>query len=186
MHTGAIAAGQLLVATQPGREGYFDRTVVLLLDHNPEGTIGVTLNLPGETATAELMEPFGAAASYPAVVFEGGPVNGEVVLALGEPATPESPPPGWQPVTTDIGVVDLAFPEELLSSSFANLRVFAGLSSWAPGQLEGELIRGSWFRTSALPSDVFGEPVGLWRRVLRRMGGTTGRWSTWAEDPSLN
>lgn len=185
-HSGAIAAGQLLVATQPGRGGYFDRSVVLLLEHTEDGTVGVCLHMPGDAPTAPALAPFAALAAPPAVVFEGGPVNSDIVLALGEPATPESPPPGWQQVDQGIGVVDLAFPGELLESSFSQLRIFNGLASWAPGQLEGELIRGSWFRSRATTEDVFGDPEHLWRRVLRRMGGTTGRWSTWADDPSLN
>ena len=34
--------------------------------------------------------------------------------------------------------------------------------------------------------EVFGMPEDLWRRVLRRMGGTPGRWSTWTDNPVLN
>jgi putative transcriptional regulator len=98
----------------------------------------------------------------------------------------EQPPPGWERVLGEVGVVDVNFPRELLETSFAQLRVFSGLSGWAPGQLEGELLRGSWFRTRASATDVFGEPSGLWRRVLRRMGGATGRWSTWTDEPRLN
>ena len=44
-HAGAIAVGQLLVATNPGRGGFFDRTVILLISHNDSGTIGLCLNL---------------------------------------------------------------------------------------------------------------------------------------------
>lgn len=170
----------MLVATQPGRGGYFDRTVVLLIEHQPEGTVGLCLNVESEVAAHS------ALTAYASGVSEGGPVNRDVIVALAEPATPESPPPGWERIASDIGVVDMSFPPELLHTSFTELRVFVGLSAWAPGQLEGELIRGSWFRTSVRSTDVFGDPDGLWRRVLRRMGGTTGRWSTWAEEPSLN
>ncbi|SDY65318.1 YqgE/AlgH family protein [Tessaracoccus flavus] len=185
-HTGALAAGQLLVATQPGRGGYFDRSVVLILEHNLEATVGVCLNLPTDTPVADVVAPFADKASVPAVIFEGGPVNNEIAVTLGEPATPESPPPGWQQIVGDIGVVDMSFPPELIDTSFAQLRVFVGLASWAPGQLEAELIRGSWFRSHARPEDVFGDPEGIWRRVLRRMGGGAGRWSTWSDDPTLN
>ena len=186
MHTGAVAVGQLLVATQPGRGGYFDRSVILLLEHNPEGTLGVCLNLLSDLPVSSIQEGFRDHMSPPVRVFEGGPVNPDVAIALGEPATPDSPPPGWERIVGDIGVVDLNFPTELMDTSFSHLRLFVGLSGWAPGQLESELIRGSWFRTRARPEDVFGPPEGLWRRVLRRMGGTAGRWSTWTDEPGHN
>ncbi len=186
MHTGAIAAGQLLVATEPGRGGYFDRSVVLLLEHNDDGTIGTVLTRLSPMPVSGVQDAFLEHMSPPVALFEGGPVNPDVVVALGEPATLSSPPPGWQPVTEDIGLVDLTFPPELIESSFRELRLFVGLSGWSPGQLESELIRGSWFRTKAHAEDVFGTPEGLWRRVLRRVGGAPGRWSTWTDDPTLN
>ena len=183
---GAVAVGQLLVATQPGRGGYFDRAVVLLIEHQPEGSVGLCLNMLSEIPVRNVLTDFTDLMPPPVGVFEGGPVNHEVVVALGEPASPDSPPPGWEQVTDDVGVVDVSFPSELLATSFTQLRVFVGLSAWAPGQLESELIRGSWFRTFVRPEDVFGDPTGLWRRVLRRIGGSTGRWSTWTEESALN
>lgn len=186
MHTGAVSVGQLLVATQPGRGGYFDRSVVLLIEHNHEGTVGVCLNVVSDLPPESLVAHLGSHLTPPQTLFEGGPVNLDVVIALGKPAAPESPPPGWERVVGDIGMVDLSYPDELIESSFTGLRAFVGLSAWSPGQLEGELIRGSWFRTGLRAEDVFGDPGGLWRRVLRRMGGLPGRWSTWAEKPGLN
>ncbi len=189
-HAGAVAVGQLLVATQPGRGGYFDRTVVLIIEHQSDAgggaTVGLCLNVMSEIPVGNVLSDYTDLMSPPVRVFEGGPVNQDVVVALGEPASLESPPPGWERISGDIGVVDVNYPSELLASSFTQLRVFVGLSAWSPGQLEGELIRGSWFRTQVRSEDVFGDPDGLWRRVLRRMGGTTGRWSSWTDDPSMN
>lgn len=185
-HTGAISVGQLLIATQPGRGGFFDSSVVLLIEHSPEGTVGLCLNIVATSVADEVRREVEVFNTPPGQVMAGGPVNLEVVVVLGEPANPEAPPPGWDRVIGDIGVVDINFPRELLDTSFNQLRAFIGLSCWAPGQLEGELIRGSWFRTTARTEDVFAEPVGLWRQVLRRMGGATGRWSTWTEEPGSN
>lgn len=191
-YAGPIAVGQLLVATEPGSDRFFDRAVVLLISNNDTGTIGLCLNRFPEDETvagsplAQVREHFGELLSPPREVMLGGPVNAEVVVVLGEPVAPEQPPPGWDRVLPGVGIVDVNFPRELLETSFVQLRVYSGLSGWAPGQLEGEILRGSWFRTKGHSIDVFGAPEGLWRRVLRRMGGTTGRWSTWAEEPRLN
>ena len=187
MQAGAIAVGQLLVATQPGSDGYFDRTVVLLIEHHAEATVGVCLNVEAdESMHGAFRSMLREVALPPLRLSEGGPVNRDALVTLAEPATPDSPPPGWDRISGDIGVVDASFPPELVASSFAQLRVFVGLSAWSPGQLEGELIRGSWFRSPVRHEDVFGDPADLWRRVLRRMGGATGRWSTWTEDSSQN
>ncbi|MDO5676649.1 MAG: YqgE/AlgH family protein [Propionibacteriaceae bacterium] len=186
MHTGAIAVGQLLVATQPGRGGYFDQSVVLLIEHHQEGTVGVCLNILSDLPVSAAAGQFETSLSHPPALFEGGPVNLDVVMVLGKPVSAGEPPPGWERIVGDIGLVDLSFPDELLESSFTGLRAFVGLSAWAPGQLEGELIRGSWFRTGVRGDDVFGNPDGLWRRVLRRMGGLPSRWSTWTDEPALN
>lgn len=185
-HTGAIAVGQLLMATQPGRDGYFDRSVVLIIEHSPMGTVGVCLSIVAEVVPDAIRAELAPFVTAPGRLMEGGPVNREVVVVLGEPATPESPPPGWEPLVGDVGMVDVNYPSELLSTSFAQLRAFIGLTAWAPGQLEGELIRGSWFRTKAHTQDVFSTPESLWRQVLRRTGGAPGRWSTWTENPEAN
>ena len=184
--TGEIATGQLLIATQPGRGGYFDRSVILLVDHRTEGTVGLCLNVGPPVPAESLVHDLGPHLRPLSDVWEGGPVSSEAVIVLGELATPGAAPPGWARVLGEVGVVDVQFPIELLDSSFAQLRAFAGVSSWAPGQLESELLRGAWFRAWGQSEDVFGHPDQLWRRVLRRMGGATGRWSTWTEEPEQN
>ena len=69
----------------------------------------------------------------------------------------------------------------------AGMRVFAGYSGWAPGQLDEELARGAWFRMPSRDEDIFtADPTSLWRRILRRHGGTPALLSTWPKDPELN
>ena len=58
MELGEPAAGQLLIATEPGRGGYFDRSVVLLLEHNEEGSLGVCLHRMGEVPMVDSLEHF--------------------------------------------------------------------------------------------------------------------------------
>ena len=149
MELGEPRAGQLLIATEPGRGGYFERSVVLLLDHNDEGSLGVCLHKVGEMDMVDSLEHFSDLLTPPAQLFEGGPVSGQTALGLAQVRNPWEEPPGWR-------------------------RVFA------------ELLRGSWFRTHALAEEIFGTPENLWRRVLRRIGGGPGTWSTWSEHPEWN
>lgn len=183
---GPPAAGQLLIATEPGKGGFFDRTVVLILEHNESGTLGVVLDKPSDIDMPPPLEPWTGLLSPPAVPFIGGPVNEQAVVALAQLANPEISPPGWRPILGDVGLVDLDTPVELVDGAFAHMRLFIALSGWEAGQLEGELIRGSWFRTVARAEEIFGLPDDLWRRVLRRLGGVAARWSTWTSIPVFN
>lgn len=185
-HGFPIEAGQLLVGTEPGRGGYFDRSVVLLLDHNASGSLGVCLHKPSEVSGVEALDQFVPYLSPPARFFDGGPVSRQSAVGLARVANAEEEPPGWKRVFGLVGILDLDTPIELVAGTFADLRIFIGLSGWDGGQLEGELIRGAWFRTRATEEEIFGTPEDLWRRVLRRMGGAPGRWSTWTEHPILN
>ncbi|QNP56909.1 YqgE/AlgH family protein [Tessaracoccus defluvii] len=74
--TGEIAAGQLLIATQPGRSGYFDRTVILLLDHRPMGTVGVTLNVASDIDVAEALPTLVPHLRPLPGIWEGDPSTG--------------------------------------------------------------------------------------------------------------
>ncbi|MCB0885015.1 MAG: YqgE/AlgH family protein, partial [Propionibacteriaceae bacterium] len=96
-------------------------------------------------------------------------------------------PPGWRPVIGDIGLLHLDTPVEIASGGYTDLRIFAGYSGWAPGQLDEELARGAWFRMPSRDEDIFtADPTSLWRRILRRHGGTPALLSTWPKDPELN
>lgn len=180
------AAGQMLVATEPGEKGYFDQSVVLLLDHNDQGTLGVRLDKMAEVEMVEALEQFQEHLTPPARLFEGGPVQPQAAVCLAQVANSAEDPPGWKRIFGDVGVLDLETPVELVAGAFSHARIYVGLAGWEPGQLEGELIRGSWFRTTARAEELFGTPAGMWRTVLRRMGGVTGWWSTWTDAPELN
>lgn len=183
---GPPAAGQLLIAADPGSGGWFDHTVVLIVEHNDTGTLGVVLNRLSDLEVPPPLAQWEPLLSPPAVPFEGGPVSQQAVVALAQLANPEVSPPGWKPLFGDVGVLDLDTPTEVVDGAFAHVRMYIALCGWEPNQLEAELIRGSWFRTVARSEEVFGLPEGLWRRVLRRLGGTTARWSTWTSTPILN
>ncbi len=183
---GPPATGQLLIAAEPGNGGYFDRAVILIVEHNHTGTLGVVLNNPSELEVPPSLTQWEPLLTPPAVPFEGGPVSEQAVIALAQLASRDDSPPGWKPLFDDVGLVDLDAPIEVVDGAFAHMRMFIAFSGWEAGQLEGELIRGLWFRTSARAEEIFGLPDDLWRRVLRRLGGVPARWSTWTDTPALN
>jgi putative transcriptional regulator len=181
--------GQLLVATPALADPNFDRAVVLLLDHDEEGSLGVVLNRPTPVGVGDVLEPWAELAGRPPVVFQGGPVSLDSALGLavvpGESA--DSEPLGWRRVHGAIGLVDLEAPPELLAAELGSLRIFAGYAGWGPGQLEEELSDGAWYVVESEPGDVFSpDPEQMWRAVLRRQRNELAMVATYPDDPSLN
>jgi putative transcriptional regulator len=184
--------GRLLLATPRLADPNFDRAVVLVLDHDRQGALGVVLNRPTPVEVGEVLEPWAALAVAPQVVFQGGPVSLDSALGLavvpGEPgAEGGAGLLGWRRVHGAIGLVDLEAPPELLAAELGSLRIFAGYSGWGPGQLEKELGVGAWYVVESEPGDVSAPaPERLWRSVLRRQRGKLAMVATYPDDPSLN
>jgi len=171
-------AGRLLVATPPLVDANFDRSVVLMVDHDEDGAVGVIINRPGDGTLPEPLDRWTDLLAPPAVLFEGGPVSPEALLALGTSRTAGSDVPMIAGLTRS---VDLSADPALAAGELTGVRVFNGYSGWGPSQLDGELAAGAWIVVDALDGDLLdAEPETLWRRVLRRQ---TGRLAWLAEVP---
>ncbi|GAA2441612.1 YqgE/AlgH family protein [Streptomyces sp. NPDC007076] len=178
--------GRLLVATPALADPNFDRAVVLLLDHDEEGSLGVVLNRPTPVGVVDILTSWAGLTGEPDVVFQGGPVS--LDSALGVAVIPgDEGPLGWRRVYGAIGLVDLEAPPELLAAALGSLRIFAGYAGWGPGQLETELTEGAWYVVESEPGDVSSpRPEHLWRAVLRRQRSELAMIATYPDDPSLN
>jgi putative transcriptional regulator len=170
-HAGS-SAGQLLVACPPLEDPNFDRTVVLMLEHDEEGAIGVVLNRPLPQDTVDGLEEWCAVMSEPGVLFSGGPV--ERAALIGVVLTEDG---GWE-------TVDLS---EAPPAVVRGFRLFVGYSGWGAGQLDVELAAGAWMVFPAEAADlVAGDPTDLWRTVLRRQGGRLAWIAAAPDDLSMN
>ena len=173
--------GRLVVATPALGDPNFAHTVVLLLDHGDQGAVGIVLNRPSETPVGDALPRWEALTASPGVMFVGGPVQPEAVVALGRA---QAGVEAVAPITEQIGVVDLRVDPLALVGEVKGMRLFAGYAGWGEGQLESEIAEGGWFVVDAQPDDVLGDrPDDLWVRVLERQGGV---FRTVSHDPSLN
>ncbi len=178
-------AGRLLVATPLIGDPSFERTVVLLLAHGPQGAFGVVLNRPSDTRAEEVAPDWSDDAAAPGVVFVGGPVSRDSVLALGR--SPQLVESGADVIVGDCGPVDLRHPRAEGGFAWERVRLFAGSSGWAPGQLEDELAEGAWWTVDADAGDVTtADPDGLWSQVLRRQPGDLAWYANYPADPTTN
>lgn len=161
--------GQLLLDGGKLGGGFFQRTVVLVCEHNREGAFGLVLNRPSENRLSDVFSEALPVGIRSATLFGGGPVQPAALSFLhadpasGRPAGIESLQLGH----------DLERLIELAEENSASrlLRVFAGYAGWSPGQLDDELRRQSWLTFPATLELVFHTPAEqLWQRVLRLRG----------------
>jgi putative transcriptional regulator len=175
-------AGRLLVATASLVDPNFHLTAALLLEHGEHGALGVVLNRPSEIPVEQILPDWAHAVSEPKVVFHGGPVQPNTVIAVARSRV--EAPSGWQRVLGPLGVVDLDADPAIVAPDIRGFRVVAGYAGWSAGQLEAEIASGAWFVIAAGDDDPFcKDPDELWRSVLRRQGGL---FTTVSTNPTLN
>lgn len=178
--------GRLLVATPLLGDPNFERTVVLLIEHTDEGALGLVLNRPSGLDVAEPLPEWGRYALEPEVVFVGGPVSRNSVIALAR-LRGDLPADRWEQVLGPVGVLDLSGDPDEVAAAVSAVRVFAGYAGWGEGQLEDEVAEGAWYVVPADPVDPFtDDPEHLWRTVLARQDGELAKVAQVPEDPRLN
>ncbi|MGH3471625.1 MAG: YqgE/AlgH family protein [Nocardioidaceae bacterium] len=182
----AYYTGQLLLATPKLLDPNFLRGVVLVLDDDEDGALGVVLNRPSTLPLAAVLPSWSEAAAEPPMLFTGGPVSPDSAIAVGL-RYGQGQVVGFRPLTGPFGLIDLdAEPDELVRG-LAGLRVFSGYAGWGHDQLEDEIAEGSWYVVESMPDDLLHpQPDGLWRSVLRRQPGELAYVATYPDDPNLN
>jgi putative transcriptional regulator len=177
-------AGKLLVASFELTDRNFRRTVVLVLAQDAdEGAAGVVLNRPTAVEPPERLAAWQPLAAAPSVLFNGGPVSRDTLIAIAI-ANNGRTPQRWQQIHGRLGVVDLRGDVVRARRDLAGVRFFSGYAGWESGQLETEVAAGAWFVVPAHPDDAMtGAPDELWRAVLARQGGL---FTTVPLDPNLN
>ena len=188
--------GRLLLATPPLEDPNFDRTVIYVLEHHDEGALGLVLNRPSLEELGDALQPWSEMQSDPSLVFVGGPVEPDALIAIARVREPLAEPSGEDddpgdrhlaPLTGDLASADLAADPLDVAASISALRVFRGYAGWGPGQLDGEIEAGAWLVLDPEPSDLFTDaPDDLWRVVLRRQPGRLAWLAGAPDDLSAN
>jgi putative transcriptional regulator len=178
--------GQLLLDGGNLLGSFFQRTVVLLCQHDPDGAFGLVLNRKSGGSVGELIVADMPEALREQAVYLGGPVQPSALSYLH---------------ADDLLLEANILPNLALGHSLETLveivsaqadvrkvRVFAGYSGWAPGQLDEEIKRGAWLTHPASIEWVFhSKPDHLWRRILLRKKDWRYRLlATGPEDPAWN
>lgn len=177
--------GRLLISEPYLADPNFERTVVLLCEHNDDGSFGFVVNKPSILKINELMEDI---RNLDDIVFIGGPVQQDTIHFLHRNTN----------IANAVNIRDDIYWggdfESLMSQldtaalKPADIRFYLGYSGWGQGQLEAELQEDSWivcdFVTDELLFDT--DPTVIWKKALDNMGGRFSVYSNYPVDPRLN
>ena len=184
------AAGSLLIASATLVDPNFARCVLLVLESNEEGTLGVILNQPSETPVGEVLTPWQDLVNPPGVFFRGGPVELNAALAIGRLAdrrattTPARLAAGhglaraWSTSTA---------PPTTSSAGSPGCGSTPGTPAGAPASSRPSSRRaaGTSYPPSAATCSAT-HPDRLWREILRRQPPPLSMLATLPEDATLN
>ncbi|HBB90738.1 MAG: hypothetical protein A2X22_11425 [Bacteroidetes bacterium GWF2_49_14] len=177
--------GRVLVAEPFLKDSYFKRSVVIITEHNPEGTLGFVLNNPIDFQIDEILKDFPPIDS---IISIGGPVRTDTVHylhTLGHmiPESEEVMEGIWW--GGELEVIRGGIREGWIASH--QIRFFVGYSSWHPGQLAREIGENSWLVTEIDPLDLMhGHDIRLWESILMQEDERYKIWTRYPEDPMLN
>lgn len=178
--------GTLLIA-EPSLTGdvSFNRSVVLLAEHNDEGSVGFILNKPLDYDISDLI----AEIEVPFQVFNGGPVEQDNLYFIHK--VPHL-------ITNSVEISDGIYwggdferTIELINQraiTQKDIRFFLGYSGWASLQLDQELSSRSWIVVAnQYESDIIEKSTqAFWKEKMMELGGDYLLWSNAPENPSLN
>lgn len=180
------SSGKLLISEPFLNDPNFKRSVILMTEHNDEGTLGFILNQPSLLLLKDLVPDFGQA-EFP--VFIGGPVEIDTIhfvhrcydkLNSGEKIA--------NGIYWGGNFETLKILINSNSISQDEVKFFLGYSGWSIGQLEQEINENTWIVSDQFHQDiVFSQnEEQLWRDVIINLGPKYAHVSNFPSDPSLN
>jgi putative transcriptional regulator len=177
--------GHLLIASNRLGDPNFARTVILIVQHDENGAVGLVLNRPLEITVKEACrEVLEGQCVVDKPLFHGGPCPGPLMAINRHPSGDDGQVAKGVYFTSEIFQI-----EPLLRDDGTSARFFIGYAGWGAGQLESEINDLAWLTTPAQSRHVFefGDPRRLWSRTMTEV--TIGKWidpDRLPEDPSLN
>jgi len=169
MRASDLGVGKMLVAPRECPDANFARAVILLVQVDENGAVGLMINHRTTVPISRALDQLKSALNHKDPVYLGGPVDASTVLALLRARTK---PDEAQLVVGDIYLVGT---RTLLERTLAagtgpsEFRTYVGYCGWGPGQLETEMKLGAWFIFDGTTRLVFhSDPDSLWSRLIAR------------------
>jgi putative transcriptional regulator len=158
------------VASPSLNDPNFHHTVLLLVKHGSEGTLGLVLNRSTNVLLTQVLPNLTALKGTNHRLFVGGPVEPARLLLL---FRLKEAPADARPVIDGLYIGSTpALLERVLTEAkpTEDFRAFAGYAGWAPGQLEFEMLQGSWAVLPLEGVDIFNkDQASLWPNSIARL-----------------
>jgi putative transcriptional regulator len=166
---GSSLKGHLLVASPTLTEGNFSKTVLLILEHTEDGAAGVILNRPTEISVGNFAREFlSEELEWDKFLYMGGPVSGPLLVLYSDDSDPEREIIAGVSSTADTDRI-----MEILQEKREPSLIIANYAGWEGGQLEAEMLEGSWLVHQATPGLIFwAEERDFWDAMIRQISST--------------
>lgn len=164
----------------------FGRSVILLVDHSTDGTMGLVLNKPLPLSLNDVLKEFKDINNIP--IYKGGPLSTDTLFYLHTLKDVEDSLQIGKGVYLN-GDFD-AIRRYILQGNDIDgkIRFFLGYSGWEHDQLCQEIEENTWLIGSTGISSLMDEKgsAELWKNVLGQLGGKYEIWSRFPQIPTLN
>jgi putative transcriptional regulator len=181
-----LKKGHLLIA-EPSILGdlSFNRSVILLADHNDEGSVGFILNKPLEYTLMDLVPEIESSFT----IYNGGPVEQDNLYFIH--SIPDLIPDSIEISNGIYWGGDFEKTRDLINSGEINkdtIRFFLGYTGWDANQLETEMNSNSWIliENSYKQKILQKSSSNFWKEKIMELGGEYLIWSNAPENPMLN
>lgn len=178
-------AGRILISEPTLQDFYFRRSVVLLAEHNDDGSFGLILNKPINVKLSEISKEF---PEIEVPIFLGGPVKTDSLFflhRLGDKVANSMEIMEGLFWGGDIEEIKRMIKNKEVNKS--DIRFFVGYSGWSSKQLEKEVKDHSWLVYNTNVEEVISDEAHkLWGEKMRYMGGDYAIWANYPLDVSNN
>jgi len=176
--------GSILISEPSLRDFYFRQSVILLAEHNEDGTFGVIINKPIEARLKDIIKGF---PTYNLPVYLGGPVKTDSIFFIHTRDGIEQSLPIMHGLYWggDLDTIREMIKKKIMSPR--EIRFFVGYSGWSPNQLDRELKEKSWVLSQTTVKEIINDhPETLWSNYLKNMGQDYAIWANFPADPTFN
>jgi len=164
--------GSLLIANPVLPDPNFSRTVILLCDHDEQGSFGLVINRSTQLRAPDLFLNINILKSYNEKIYLGGPVSQSMVFFL---CRSPSAAGKLDEICSGVYLGSNLETLESLYSSLENpeqdIRFYLGYSGWSGGQLAEEMEQNSWLVQRANEQFIFLDSESLiWPKAVNSLG----------------
>lgn len=178
-------SGKMLISNSSVITDVFNKTVVILAEHDRVGAFGLVINKTSNMNLSDIIQDVDSEFTSRIPIYWGGPVDYSFVSILHENYS--IPSPGLEVIPGVFMSRSYDVLLHLIKERNSRFNVFNGYSGWGAGQLESEIDRKSWVIQHSIKDLIFHDDAStVWKEALVSKGGIYRYFAEHIKDPLLN